>query len=185
MSPPTQYPSPAATADKQDQQETTLVQILSALANLATAGNQTSNNTTLTSILSALSPLSTGVKQDTGNTTLSTIATTLSTISTTLTNLLAKFTSSTATITTSAAIPVSPSSVQIIGANVNRKGLYIYNNSANSIYVAYGSANTGSIVTQIIPTFASFIVPATAVYTGPVYATRNAGSGSAVVTELT
>lgn len=99
--------------------------------------------------------------------------------------LVGKFFAQTSTITVSPPIPVNPNNVKIIAANPNRKGLYIYNNSANSIYVAFGSAaNSATNMTQIIATFTSFILPFP-VYQGDIYATRNAGSGSAIVTELT
>ncbi len=102
----------------------------------------------------------------------------------TLTTLVNKFFSSTAAITASPAILTTPS-VKIIAANANRKGLYIYNNSANSIYIAFGSpANSSTNMTQIIPTFTAYVLPFP-VYRGDIYAVRNSGSGSALITELT
>lgn len=89
-----------------------------------------------------------------------------------------------ATIITSAAIPVN-GSVQIAPANLSRKGLIIWNQSANSIYISYTSpANSATNMTAIIPTYAAWIMPLP-VYTGAIYATRNAGTGFTLTTELT
>ncbi len=105
-------------------------------------------------------------------------------LETSLQTLIGRFSSTTATVTTSAAIPVTPSAVLIVAANANRKGLIVYNNSGNSIYIKYGSAGTASVLTRILATFANFTMEQP-IYTGDLYATRNAGAGSAVVTELT
>ncbi len=88
-----------------------------------------------------------------------------------------------------AAITISPvittASVKIIDANPNRLGLILYNNSANSVYIALGSAaNSANNMTFIIATFASLVIPAP-VYTGAIYGIRNSGTGTILVTELT
>lgn len=76
-------------------------------------------------------------------------------------------------------------SVKVVAANARRVGLLLYNNSANSVYIKYGSAgDTGNDMTVIIPTFATWMMP-TPVYTGILYGKRNAGTGSVVATELT
>lgn len=90
---------------------------------------------------------------------------------------------------TKATITASPTillvSQKIISANPLRKGLILYNNSANSVYVALGSAaNSNTNMTFIIPTFAHLSM-ALPVFTGDVYGVRNAGSGVILVTELT
>lgn len=100
-----------------------------------------------------------------------------------LTALVGKYTSSTSTITISPAITTS--STLLIAANPNRKGLIIYNNSANSIYLAYGSpANSATNMTAILATFTHHVM-AQPIYTGAIYAVRNSGSGNALVTQLT
>ncbi len=88
-----------------------------------------------------------------------------------------------------AIITISPSillvSQLIIAANPDRKGLIIYNNSANSVYLAYGSpASSSTNMTRILPTFTQFIMEVP-IYTGPIYGIRNAGSGTCLVTQLT
>lgn len=91
--------------------------------------------------------------------------------------------SSTATISVSPTITTS--SVQIIAANPSRIGLLLYNNSANSRYIAYApTANSSTNMTVIIPTFATWVMPYP-IYTGALSAIGNAGTGNILVTELT
>lgn len=88
-----------------------------------------------------------------------------------------------ATITVSATITTS--SVKIISANPNRIGLILYNNSANSVYLALGSAaNSSTNMTFILATFAHLILPSP-IYTGDIYGIRNSGTGIVIATELT
>lgn len=80
---------------------------------------------------------------------------------------------------------VATSNVKILSANANRKGLIVYNNSANSGYVAYGqAANSNTSMSRILATFAQFVMEAP-IYTGDIYAIRNAGTGTFLCTELT
>ncbi len=89
----------------------------------------------------------------------------------------------TATIAVSAFI--AQASVKIIDANANRKGLILYNNGANSIYLALGvAANSSNSMTFILATFAHLILPSP-IYTVAIYGIRNAGSGTVLATELT
>ncbi len=119
--------------------------------------------------------LSTAARQDTANTTLSNI----------LTQLQNQSVSKAGHSTITASASVTTASVQIIAANVNRIGLIIYNNSANSIYLAYGSAaNSSNNMTRILPTFTQFVMEPP-IYTGAIFGIRNAGSGTCLVTELT
>lgn len=89
-------------------------------------------------------------------------------------------TSATATSTT-----VATSAVQIIGSNPTRKGMKLYNNSANSVYVSAGvpPCNSSSTLFAIIPTFANYDF-STTLYIGSLCAIRNAGTGNVVVTEF-
>lgn len=74
--------------------------------------------------------------------------------------------------------------VKIIDANLNRIGLILYNNGANSAYFKYGSAgNAGTDMTFILATFSSWVMPQP-IFTGAIYGQRNAGSGVVVATEL-
>lgn len=92
-------------------------------------------------------------------------------------------TASTATITNSPA--VTTLTQVIVAANPARKGLVIYNNSANSIYLSYGpTANSNTLCTRVLATFTQFDMPAP-IYTGVISGIRNAGTGFCVVTELT
>lgn len=104
-------------------------------------------------------------------------------LDTTITALIGKFFASTAVI--SASPSITTSSAQIIGANANRKGLILYNNSANSVYIAYTSpANSSTNMTAIVATFAQWVMTFP-IYTGAIYGIRNAGSGTVLATELT
>lgn len=75
-------------------------------------------------------------------------------------------------------------SQQVLAQNLLRKGLIVYNNSTNSVYIAFDStASSATHMTAIIPTFAQWIAP-TPCYTGPIAAIRNAGNGALFITEL-
>src|SRR6267378_2352824 len=75
-------------------------------------------------------------------------------------------------------------SVVLITANIKRKGLIIYNNCANSIYVAFSATSSSATnMTVIIPTFSHWIMPMP-IYRGIISAIKNAGTtGSVLVTE--
>ncbi len=92
------------------------------------------------------------------------------------------FTAANATVSASASILLV--SVQFLNLNIKRRGLIIYNNSANSVYIAFdttcSSANHMSI---IIPTFQSWVMPLP-IYMGPMSAIRNSGNGTLLITEL-
>jgi hypothetical protein len=91
-------------------------------------------------------------------------------------------TSSDATVTQSVAVPTG-TGVQIVPANPNRIGLILYNNSANSIYIRYGSPGTSATCTTVIATFAQWVMPQP-IYTGALTACRNAGTGNVIYTEM-
>lgn len=87
------------------------------------------------------------------------------------------------------AITVSPVittiSVLIAPANAARKGLYLYNNSANTIYVSFATTcNSSNFMTFPIATFATWAMPLP-IYTGALAGIRNSGTGTIIVTELT
>lgn len=81
-------------------------------------------------------------------------------------------------------VPTTPSSAIILPANPARIGFYIYNNSANSIYISFAPTSSGSTPTIILATFAEKFMIGPVVYTGDISATRNSGSGPATVYEL-
>lgn len=73
----------------------------------------------------------------------------------------------------------------LLAANPNRNGFYLYNNSANSVYVTYGSPPcAGTNITFILATFAQFIETTGVHYTGPLCGMHNSGSGTVTITEL-
>jgi hypothetical protein len=94
------------------------------------------------------------------------------------------------TLATAATITVSPSIAQVsqvvIAANPNRKGLILYNNGANTIYLTFGPTSSSSLTVCIpLATFASYLMTTGVIYTGVISGIRNAGSGTVIATELT
>jgi hypothetical protein len=85
-------------------------------------------------------------------------------------------------VTTSPNVLLVP--IKIIGQNDNRVGFMLYNNSANSAYITYGAANGSSTCSFILATFTQYVHMATIWWTGELYAVRNAGSGSIIITEF-
>lgn len=68
-------------------------------------------------------------------------------------------------------------STVIAQPNINRRCLYIWNNSANSAYISFAATTDAASPTAIIPTFQSFSMQGTPIYTGVISAKRNAGTG--------
>lgn len=92
-------------------------------------------------------------------------------------------TASAATLTVSAAVTTVSALVKI--SNPNRVGLYIYNNSANTVYINFGAtANSNTNMVLPIATFATWVMPIP-IYYGQISAIRNTGTGTLLITELT
>lgn len=73
---------------------------------------------------------------------------------------------------------------KILEANTQRRGLMLYNNTANSIYLVFGKNAGGADCNQIVASFANFNMM-DKVYTGAIYASRNAGTtGTANIVEF-
>ena len=92
--------------------------------------------------------------------------------------------SGTATQTT---VSVSTASVQVIAANVNRKGLIVTNVGGSAVYISFGTAPTTSLFAVSINTTAGAekYEMLNAVYTGAVNAIRSSGTSNVIVTEFT
>jgi hypothetical protein len=92
--------------------------------------------------------------------------------------------SGTATQTT---VSVSTASVQVVAANVNRKGLIVTNVGGNAVYISFGTAPTSALFAVSINTTAGAekYEMLNAVYTGAVNAIRSSGTSNIVVTEFT
>lgn len=87
-----------------------------------------------------------------------------------------------ATITQSPVITTT--SQLIIGASSYRIGLILYNNSANSVYISFGSpANSATNMSLIVATFTHWTM-VQPIFMGPIYGIRNAGTGTVLVTEF-
>ena len=79
---------------------------------------------------------------------------------------------------------VSTTSSLLIGKNMGRKGLRLFNNSSNSIYISTQChASSSTNLFAIIATFQSIDL-SNPVYTGQVCGIRNSGTGNVVVTEF-
>lgn len=87
-------------------------------------------------------------------------------------------TSATATLTSVAG---SVTSVAILAANINRKGVTIYNDSASAMYLAYAVTATTSAFTVKIP--ANYLYEMPNLYTGALSALWDVATGSARITE--
>lgn len=87
-------------------------------------------------------------------------------------------------VVTTVSPSVTTSSVVIVQANPRRRGIIIYNNSANSAYLTYGLTSASNTCTRILATFTQFEMLGPVVYTGAIAAIRNAGSGTLIITEL-
>lgn len=85
---------------------------------------------------------------------------------------------------TSTSVPIGGGGALIAADNPARIGLIIWNQSANSIYIEYNSTASSATPEHIIATFQSLVLLGPVIWTGPISAVRNAGSGPAVVTEL-
>lgn len=75
--------------------------------------------------------------------------------------------------------------IRIAAANPNRIGFFIWNNSANSGYINFGTNASSAAPVAIIATFTFFRMDGPLIWTGEIWAIRNgAGTGNMVVTEL-
>lgn len=81
-------------------------------------------------------------------------------------------------------VNVTTGSVILVPANPKRKGFYIYNNSANSVYLTFDSVSLSAEPTMILATFTQASMVAGLVYTGVISAIRNSGTGHCIVWEL-
>ena len=79
---------------------------------------------------------------------------------------------------------VTTASQVVVEANPRRRGLLIYNNSTNSVYLTYGPTSVSATPTRILATFTQFENLGPTLYMGAISAIRNAGSGSLIITEL-
>jgi hypothetical protein len=84
-------------------------------------------------------------------------------------------------------MPTPNQSYLIIGKNITRRGLFLYNQSGNTVYVTFGEVSNASSPTFVISAWSGWSMVGEVVWTGPISAIRNAGSGATlamVVTEI-
>lgn len=78
----------------------------------------------------------------------------------------------------------TPSNVQLIAGNANRKGVILVNTDANILYLKYGATATSTSFTALIPGGGYWEMPGP-IFTGEIDGIWSAdGSGSAFITEL-
>lgn len=80
--------------------------------------------------------------------------------------------------------PILLVSQKVLDASCDRKGCIIFNDSANSAYITYGTTAVITGATTIIGPYASWEMTGPAVWNGEVHAIREAGSGSLVITDM-
>lgn len=85
---------------------------------------------------------------------------------------------------TTTAVPLSPGTSVIAVANPARIAFFVWNNSANSIYLTFGPTSSSATPTFILATFATYPNLGPVIWTGAISATRNAGAGNATVYEI-
>lgn len=78
---------------------------------------------------------------------------------------------------------ITTASVLLVGTNNSRAAFYIWNNSANSVYLTFGPVSNASGPTLILASFSTYI-SGLVCYTGPISGIRNAGTGTCTVHEL-
>jgi hypothetical protein len=79
--------------------------------------------------------------------------------------------------TTTASVAANTSAL-ICADNPRRVGLTVWNNSSNSCYISFESPASSAAPVTILATFQTWTHPPGVIYTGPVYAIRNAGTGT-------
>lgn len=79
---------------------------------------------------------------------------------------------------------IAEASGLVCGFNMDRRGIIVYNNSSNSVYLTFGPIATSSTCSLILATFASWQMLGPVIWCGPISAIRNAGTGNVLVTEL-
>lgn len=79
---------------------------------------------------------------------------------------------------------ITTASVLVSPGDKRRLGFYIWNNSANSVYLSFDTVSTSASPTRILATFATWESVGGICYTGPISAIRNSGSGTVTLWEL-
>lgn len=87
-------------------------------------------------------------------------------------------------VTKTTSIPITTVSVLLVGSNPKRKGMYIWNNSSNSAYISFGATSSSATPTFIVAAFSTLRFDGPAIYTGPVSAVRNSGTGTITTYEI-
>ncbi len=78
----------------------------------------------------------------------------------------------------------SASSVTIAVANTNRKGIYVYNDSTQTLFLSFSATASSSSYVVQIPTASFWEMPVPPVYTGLITGIWVSANGNARVTEL-
>lgn len=89
------------------------------------------------------------------------------------------------TVTLLPATLVTTTSVVVAPANPNRKGFIAFNNSGNSTYLSLAPVSVSATCTRLVASFTSWECVTPVVYTGPISAIRNSGTGNVLIWEFT
>ncbi len=187
------YQTNLATSDNQEVQISSLAIIAAAVASLpsaSTAAAQATSNTTLAQILSAILAAAGGANESqelavltsmlSGQATETSLAAAVAALSAINSKLAGP------TVGSSTSVQQTPSSVLILAANPNRKGMYLYNDAGAKASISLGSPASTTAFSFVLAASAGYETPQTKVYTGAVYAIWNSGTtGFMRVTELT
>ncbi len=75
-------------------------------------------------------------------------------------------------------------STLVLSANQWRRGLYVYNNGANTVYLSFDSfVSSATHMTIPVATFSTWVMQMP-IYLGSLAAVRNSGTGILMITEL-
>ncbi len=89
-----------------------------------------------------------------------------------------------ATSAMATSVAISSTSVLVVAANPNRRGLMLFNNSTTTVYIAYDGTATMTHLTFPIPSLTTWTM-AFPIYLGAIAAVRAAaGDGKILSTEL-
>lgn len=88
-----------------------------------------------------------------------------------------------ASTATLSVVASSATSVQLLAANALRRGVVIYNDSTQTLYIKFGTTASSTSFTKLLATNAEYVVPFN--YSGRIDGIWASANGNARITELT
>jgi hypothetical protein len=89
-----------------------------------------------------------------------------------------------ATTSTITRVTAAASSTPLAAVKASRKGMILYNESAASLYLKYGTAASLTSYTEIVPPNSPWYMSRDALYSGVIHGIWSSATGFAQVTEL-